>query len=407
MPAEATTATTQNIDESMKSWPIFDTGASHMLLPHTELTADQTRRAKRTHVKLAAGFARAAYVDETLYCARVSRWLLSVGQLNAVLGMVIVWDADGPKCVVPFPDGSTCCVLRPTVHHNLPLCPPPAARAVREAFLSAVKGKPWSRSQWEKCLGMKLVPTEGLTKATINLCVSGPTSDKELKKNLNVRTSPPTGPKTHNTKVTQDPAANNTKTKNQKRCERRSRARDRKTAMASTLPEEDNAPKPEEPTIALLTAPFDEKLKDKDCAKNFLEEEGFADFVLDGVAGGFRPLSEQEVEALRQHVAAGHPTKDHNCMPCVLADGPVRAHRKVETKDTQVLHVDLAGPLPEAYDGARYLVVGALRLAGRPVILTCKSAKTKSALEITEKVKEMAIELNAFQKGLPPVSEET
>lgn len=83
-------------NDSKVSWPIFDTGASHTLLPTSELTKSQIERAKRLYVKLASGIAKATYVDGTLFCKVVDRWLLSVGQLTRILGCRFERGLDGP-----------------------------------------------------------------------------------------------------------------------------------------------------------------------------------------------------------------------------------------------------------------------------------------------------------------------
>lgn len=106
---------------------------------------------------------------------------------------------------------------------------------------------------------------------------------------------------------------------------------------------------------------------------------------------------------MRKHIVAGHPAKSGDCYLRVLSDGPVVRHNTVIDKATAVLHVDLAGPLPESFSGARFLVVGALHLARKPAILSCRPAKTKTTVEIAHEVGQMTRLLNAMplQKAHP------
>eukprot|EP00971_Amphidinium_carterae_P313361 6227577-Amphidinium_carterae.1 len=65
-------------------------------------------------------------------------------------------------------------------------------------------------------------------------------------------------------------------------------------------------------------------------------------------------------DAYEAHCRAAHYPKDPRCVVCQLADGPVRFHKTIEEDRPGVLHVDIAGPLPKGFNGARYMVVAAL-----------------------------------------------
>ena len=60
--------------------PILDTGATHCLLPLSQLTNEQSLSSKKIHLKVASGATvRALLYQNVMYCATVSRPLISVG----------------------------------------------------------------------------------------------------------------------------------------------------------------------------------------------------------------------------------------------------------------------------------------------------------------------------------------
>ena len=76
----------EQADENGLLPPILDTGATHCLLPLRWLTPDQAAFAKRIHLKVASGTSvRALLYNNLIYCKTVSRPLISVGQLKAML----------------------------------------------------------------------------------------------------------------------------------------------------------------------------------------------------------------------------------------------------------------------------------------------------------------------------------
>ena len=77
--------------------PILDTGATHCLLPLSWLTNEQSLSSKKIHLKVASGATvRALLYQNVIYCATVSRPLISVGQLKAMLDLRMVWDDSSP-----------------------------------------------------------------------------------------------------------------------------------------------------------------------------------------------------------------------------------------------------------------------------------------------------------------------
>ena len=69
--------------------PILDIGATHCLFPLSWLSAEHASSSKRIHLKVASGTSvRALLYNNVIYCSTVSRPLISVGQLKAVLDYV-------------------------------------------------------------------------------------------------------------------------------------------------------------------------------------------------------------------------------------------------------------------------------------------------------------------------------
>ena len=60
------------------------------------------------------------------------------------------------------------------------------------------------------------------------------------------------------------------------------------------------------------------------------------------------------------------------------------------------MHIDVAGPYTQTTEGFQYLLVGALRLEGFPLLLHVKMLKTRGAAEICARLWEML----AFFEGL-------
>ena len=90
----------EQADENGLLPPILDTGATHCLLLLKWLTPDQAAFAKRIHLKVASGTSvRALLYNNLIFCKTVSRPLISVGQLKAMLDVSFVWSYSSPLLV--------------------------------------------------------------------------------------------------------------------------------------------------------------------------------------------------------------------------------------------------------------------------------------------------------------------
>ena len=139
--------------------PILDTGATHCLLPLDWLTYEQAAYAKRIHLKVASGTsARALLYNNMIYCRTVSRPLLSVGQLKAMLDLRLVWDDSAP-CLLACSGGLRYVLLRASVVHHLPVVSHEELHVLIEAIhLFAETGQLWDARQWSQKLGRKPSP---------------------------------------------------------------------------------------------------------------------------------------------------------------------------------------------------------------------------------------------------------
>ena len=77
---------------------LFDSGATHVLLPTSLLTGEDKRRAARIRLRLAAGKDTVGLVvDGEIYAPGVSRCLLPAGRICKLLGVTFMWDDLGPR----------------------------------------------------------------------------------------------------------------------------------------------------------------------------------------------------------------------------------------------------------------------------------------------------------------------
>ena len=67
---------------------------------------------------------------------------------------------------------------------------------------------------------------------------------------------------------------------------------------------------------------------------------------------------------------------------------------------THVLHIDIAGPLHLSDDGFTYLLVGALRFLGLPLLIDVKLLSTRTSAEVCDEFEKMVAFSEAFQSGL-------
>ena len=139
----------EQTDENGLLPPILDTGATHCLLPSSWLTPEQAAFSKRIHLRVASGTSvRALLYHNITYCKTVSRPLLSVGQLKAMLDLRFLMGR-----LEAF--ATSYCMLR--VIHHLPVVAISDMHVLLEAIhVFTESGLLWDARQWAKKLGRKL-----------------------------------------------------------------------------------------------------------------------------------------------------------------------------------------------------------------------------------------------------------
>ena len=149
--------TSEPVDDDGFLPPILDTGATHCLLPLDWLAYAQAAHSKRIHLKVASGTSvRALLYNNMIYCKTVSRPLLSVGQLKAMLDLRLVWDDSAP-CLLACSGGLRYVLLRASVVHHLPVVSHEELHVLIEAIhLFTETGQLWDARQWSQKLGRKL-----------------------------------------------------------------------------------------------------------------------------------------------------------------------------------------------------------------------------------------------------------
>ena len=137
--------------------PILDTGATHCLLPLTWLTYEQAASAKKIHLRVASGTSvRALLYNNLIYCKTVSRPLLSVGQLKAMLDLRFLWDDSAPS-LLTCSGGLRYILLQASVMHHLPVVKHHDMHALLEAIHAYTEtGELWDARTWAQKLGRKL-----------------------------------------------------------------------------------------------------------------------------------------------------------------------------------------------------------------------------------------------------------
>ena len=101
--------------------PILDTGATHCLLPLRWMTNEQAGSSKKIHLHVASGRkVRALLHDNIIYCATVTRPLISVGQLEPMLDLRFIWSESAPL-LAACSGGLKYVLLEATIFHNLPV----------------------------------------------------------------------------------------------------------------------------------------------------------------------------------------------------------------------------------------------------------------------------------------------
>ena len=117
----ASAETSANATEARDMAPILDSGATHCLLPLSWLSDEDAEQAKRIHLRVASGDqVRALLFNNIIYAKSVTRPLVSIGQLKAMLDLRFVWD-DGPPILLFCSSGKKHILLQARVMHHLPV----------------------------------------------------------------------------------------------------------------------------------------------------------------------------------------------------------------------------------------------------------------------------------------------
>ena len=137
--------------------PILDTGATHCLLPLKWLTQEECDQAKRIYLKVATGTSvRALLFNSVIYAKTVSRPLISVGQLKAMLDLRFLWDDASPLPLLCHA-GRKYIILRARVVHHLPVISRHHLTAILGAISSCTTdGELWDLAQWTDAVGSPL-----------------------------------------------------------------------------------------------------------------------------------------------------------------------------------------------------------------------------------------------------------
>ena len=147
----------EQADENGLLPPILDTRATHCLLPLRWLTPDQRAFAKRIRLKVASGTSvRALLYNNLIYCKTVSRPLISVGQLKAMLDVRFIW-SDSSPLLVACSGGLKYILVESAVIQHLPVISSHEMTVLLEALHDFTStGTLWNAATWSQHLGRKL-----------------------------------------------------------------------------------------------------------------------------------------------------------------------------------------------------------------------------------------------------------
>ena len=137
--------------------PILDPGATHCLLPLRWMTNEQSAHIKKIHLQVANGSkARALLYNNIIYCATVTRPLISVGQMKSMLDLRFVWNDSSPL-LLACSGGLKYVLLEATIVHNLPVITSHEMMTLLEAAHNfTATGALWNAATWSEKLGHKL-----------------------------------------------------------------------------------------------------------------------------------------------------------------------------------------------------------------------------------------------------------
>ena len=165
------------------------------------------------------------------------------------------------------------------------------------------------------------------------------------------------------------------------------------------LPEAAACPSSTTTTQALtMTIPDDDELRE---IEQWCRDESVAlPFTeLPASNGAFLPFTQPEKEELAEHLRTGHLKKTNLCRGCLEAEGPRKIHRTIRDIDkaAHTLHIDIAGPLAVSDDGFAYLLRGALRIPGFPLLIDVRTLTSRTSTEVCDELEKMVSFLEALQ----------
>ena len=134
--------------------PILDTGATRCLLHLSWMSEDVIEKAERIHLGVANGTrSRALLWNNIMYSPHTARPLISVGQLEAMLDLRLVWD-DGPPMLLFCSSRIKYVLMKARVYHGLPIVSVEELKVLIDAIDDfTVTGKLWSYADWRDALG--------------------------------------------------------------------------------------------------------------------------------------------------------------------------------------------------------------------------------------------------------------
>ena len=91
--------------------------------------------------------------NNMIYCKTVSRPLLSVGQLKAMLDLRLVWDDSAP-CLLACSGGLRYVLLRASVVHHLPVVSHEDLHFIEAIHVFTETGVPWDARLWSNLMAM-------------------------------------------------------------------------------------------------------------------------------------------------------------------------------------------------------------------------------------------------------------
>ena len=121
------------------------------------MTNEQAGSSKKIHLHVASGSkVRALLHDNIIYCATVTRPLISVRQMKSMLDLRFVWNDSSPL-LLACSGGLKYVLLEATIFHNLPVITSHEMMTLLEAVHAfTATGSLWNAATWSEKLGHKL-----------------------------------------------------------------------------------------------------------------------------------------------------------------------------------------------------------------------------------------------------------